>query len=196
MRVNEAPVASSAVPPEIDRAARVGTVTVTVVLTLPQVIVAVPAVVPAMTEVPFKTAILGLLLEQVPSSAELGTGVNVAVAPLASVEGVTIIPVSAAGVTVSVADTLPQVIVAVPPVVPAMTVVPLTVATAILLLEQVPSEAPKGTGTIVEVPPAETDEGDTLMLVRLTTGTTGVTLLDAAEAALVPALLVAVTVKV
>jgi hypothetical protein len=96
-------------------------------------------------------------------------------------------------VTVSTVLTAPQVIVAMPAVLPPVTVVPLIRAMAMLLLVQVPRGAPAGMAVIVDEPPVMTEDWVNVTPVRTATGAT---LLDAAEAAPVPALLVAFTVQV
>ena len=168
-------------------------VTVNTVLADPQVMVAVPAVLPAITVVPLIRATAMLLLVQAPSTAPMGIALMVAVPPVATEAGVKVIPVSSGGVTVSTALTLPQVMVALPAVLPANTVAPLIRAMAMLLLVQAPNTAPVGTATMVEVPPVVTEPGVRVMPVSKAMG---VTLLEMTEAALVPALLLAVTVQV
>ena len=137
-----------------------------------------PAVFPEVISVPLTEAMELVLLEQVPNEAPAGTALIVDVAPpVPMVEGVRMIPVAvgvavvgqveepgaqvcAAAVTVNVALNAPHVMVALPAVLPAVIVDPLTLAMLALLLEHVPSEAPVGTAPMVEVPPMLTEDGD------------------------------------
>lgn len=167
-------------------------VTVRTALAGPQVMVTAPALLPAIIVVPLIRAMAISLLLQVPTEAPLGIAVIVDVPAVATEAGFRVMPVNAAAVTVNTALTLPQVIVAVPVVLPAMTVVPLIRATAILLLEQLPSAAPAGIALIVDVPALATVAGVNVIAVSTATG---VTLFESAEAGPVPALLVALTVQ-
>ena len=97
------------------------------------------------------------------------------------------------GLTVRTVLTAPHVMVAVPDVVPVVMLVPVTWATEVLLLLQLPSVAPVGLPLMIVVPPKAIVEGVRLIEFRTAIGKT---LLDAEDEEPVPALLVAVTVNV
>ena len=146
---------------------KLGATTVSVVLTVPQVMVTTPAALPAVTIVPLMVANEMLLLVQVPSTALEGTGESVAVPPVEMDEGERFSPVKFAAVTVSTALMPLQVMVTVPAKPPAMTVVPFKRAIAVLLLLHVPKLALAGRGDSVAVAPVAIDDDEKLKPVRV-----------------------------
>ena len=101
---------------------------------------------------PLTFATAELVLEHDPSAASAGLGRIVAVAPTLMLASDREIPLSVRDVTVRPAETLPQLIVAVPAARP-VTSAPLTVATALLELEQVPRVTLAGLAEIVVLLP-------------------------------------------